>query len=207
VEVTRIMESIRRRLVLASLAAASAYLFVFRPWRERWEGTPDEKARVLPGDELIADPDTRETVAITIEAPPEAVWPWLAGMAVGPGGPGRAGPGHPAGLPPASGPARSARVGDTVMLSRSVAFRVVALDEGRSLLLWREDPARPATWVVMIEPVEMDRTRLVERVRVRADRRGPRQRRGTVPGLAVLLTTREHMLAVKRGAERSASAS
>jgi len=201
------MESIRRRLVLASLAAASAYLYVFRPWRERWEGTPDEKARVLPGDELIADPDTRETVAITIEAPPEAVWSWLAGTAVGPGGPGRASPGRPAGLPPASGPARSAQVGDTVMLSRSAAFRVVALDEGRSLLLWREDPARPATWVVMIEPVEIDRTRLVERVRVHADRGGPRQRRGTVPGLAVLLATRGHMLAVKRGAERSASAS
>jgi hypothetical protein len=60
-----------------------------RRLRERtlnWGATAGEAGRNLPGDELLADPDIVATRAITIAAPPSAVWPWLVQM-----GPGRAG--------------------------------------------------------------------------------------------------------------------
>jgi hypothetical protein len=40
----------------------------------------------LPGDELLADAGLVTTRAITVNAPPEAIWPWLAQMGSGRGG-------------------------------------------------------------------------------------------------------------------------
>lgn len=37
----------------------------------------------MPGDELIADPTLVSTRAVTIAAPPEAVWPWLVQLGQG----------------------------------------------------------------------------------------------------------------------------
>lgn len=43
-----------------------------------WGATPAEVARVLPGDELTINPTVLWTNAITIDAPPEKVWSWIA---------------------------------------------------------------------------------------------------------------------------------
>src|SRR6187397_3204993 len=51
-----------------------------------WGATEEEAGRSLPGDELLEDPAVVSTRAITIDAPPSAIWPWLVQM-----GPGRAG--------------------------------------------------------------------------------------------------------------------
>ena len=51
-----------------------------------WGATPDEAARALPGDELLADADVVSTRAVTIDAPPADVWPWLVQMGSGRGG-------------------------------------------------------------------------------------------------------------------------
>ena len=48
--------------------------------------TPAERRAVLPGDSIIADPDTVTDHAITIDAPPALVWPWLVQMGWGRGG-------------------------------------------------------------------------------------------------------------------------
>lgn len=40
-------------------------------------GTPDEVSRVMPGDRLIEDPTDTGQVAVTVDAPPEDIWPWL----------------------------------------------------------------------------------------------------------------------------------
>jgi hypothetical protein len=45
-----------------------------------WGSTDDEAKARLPGDELLEEPDLVATRAITIDAPPWAVWPWLAQM-------------------------------------------------------------------------------------------------------------------------------
>lgn len=70
----------RRVLVLSAtvLALGSAYLGVIAPWYRHWGATPDEQTRRLPGDDILTAPSRQETRALTIEAPPERVWPWVA---------------------------------------------------------------------------------------------------------------------------------
>jgi hypothetical protein len=51
-----------------------------------WGATGEEAASVLPGDELLDPPDGVSTRAVTIDAPPSAVWPWLAQMGPDPRG-------------------------------------------------------------------------------------------------------------------------
>jgi hypothetical protein len=50
-----------------------------------WGATDSELVRELPGDELL--PETNSTTyAITIELPPDDVWPWLVQIGRGRGG-------------------------------------------------------------------------------------------------------------------------
>jgi hypothetical protein len=83
------MGAARRRIIggigLTGLVAAS-YPLVFRQRCLTWGATPDEIARRLPGDELLDSADIVSTRAITIDAPPSAVWPWLVQMGSGRGG-------------------------------------------------------------------------------------------------------------------------
>jgi hypothetical protein len=67
-------------------AAASAYWFVARPWHLRWGATALEVARALPGDELVPRARISSTHAITIQAAPAEVWPWLLQLGQGRGG-------------------------------------------------------------------------------------------------------------------------
>jgi hypothetical protein len=71
---------------LAAGAAALSYPLLFRRWCLNWGARPDEVTRELPGDELLPAPDMISTRAVTIGAPPGAVWPWLVQMGSGRGG-------------------------------------------------------------------------------------------------------------------------
>lgn len=53
------------------------YLAVVRPWHLRWGATDEEVKMSLPGDSQVANPAQIDTMAITIKAPAEKVWPWL----------------------------------------------------------------------------------------------------------------------------------
>ncbi len=53
---------------------------------ETWGATDDELQRRLPGDELVAEPAAQVTRAITIDAPPERVWPWVVQLGADRGG-------------------------------------------------------------------------------------------------------------------------
>lgn len=57
-----------------------------RRWRTTWGATATEAAAALPGDELIANPTWGYTHAVTVDAPPDAVWPWIVQMGQGRGG-------------------------------------------------------------------------------------------------------------------------
>lgn len=82
--------SAKRALALsASLAVRLGpliYLAFFRSWCLNWGARPDEVTRELPGDELLPEAGLVTTRAITIGAPPDAVWPWLVQMGSGRGG-------------------------------------------------------------------------------------------------------------------------
>ena len=53
---------------------------LFRRWHLRWGSTPAEVNAALPGDDLLPQAQFRCTRAITIQAPPSLVWPWLASI-------------------------------------------------------------------------------------------------------------------------------
>lgn len=115
------------------------------------------------------------TRAITIQAPPEAVWPWLVQM----GGYTRAGwysydrfdnagvPSANRGIPDL----QDLQVGDIMLSSPSEGFVVRNVDPERSLVLDLEHRGARITSVLMLSPLPNERTRLVIRVRAWRNRR------------------------------------
>jgi hypothetical protein len=71
---------------LAASGGIIAYPLFFRRWCLTWGARPGEVSTKLPGDELLADAGLVSTRAVTIDAPPAAVWPWLVQMGSGRGG-------------------------------------------------------------------------------------------------------------------------
>jgi proline iminopeptidase len=69
-------------VLLAVLALLAVYALVLRPRLVRWGATDEEIARPFPGAEIIPGGKRGTTMAVTIDAPPSAVWPWLAQMGV-----------------------------------------------------------------------------------------------------------------------------
>jgi hypothetical protein len=59
---------------------------LFRRWLSRWGATTAELQMTLPGDDGIPRPRVAYTQAVTIDAPPDAVWPWLLQMGGSRGG-------------------------------------------------------------------------------------------------------------------------
>jgi len=57
-----------------------------RPWHSRWGSTRAELRAELPGDDLV--PNAHYTIqhAVTIDAPPQDVWPWLVQLGQNRGG-------------------------------------------------------------------------------------------------------------------------
>ena len=78
----------RRRLAgaIAIGGAAAAYTLLARPRHLRWGTTGQEADEALPGDNLIAKADLTATRAITIRAPADQAWPWIAQLGQGRGG-------------------------------------------------------------------------------------------------------------------------
>jgi hypothetical protein len=72
-----------RLSILLGISAAvlvivvAAYASVLRPWHLRWGTVGLEASETLPGDDLLEGTVSQVTRAITINAPPQAIWPWL----------------------------------------------------------------------------------------------------------------------------------
>ena len=56
------------------------------PWMDRWGANHVEIAATYPGDELLPEPALFVNRAITINAPPSAVYPWLVQLDARKGG-------------------------------------------------------------------------------------------------------------------------
>ena len=74
------------RLFALAVALGVVYVRFLRSPILNWGATTAETGAPLPGDELLANPDTVATRAIDIDAPASAVWPWIAQMGPSPRG-------------------------------------------------------------------------------------------------------------------------
>ena len=72
--------------LLLVIAVVLACFLALIPWVETRGATAEEAAAAYPGDELIAEPVVRWTHGVTIDAPVEHVWPWVAQLGDGRGG-------------------------------------------------------------------------------------------------------------------------
>jgi len=71
----------RRRLLPVLLGIpAGLYGALLRPRLLRWRATEEEVRGAYPGADLIPDGTRGATMAVTIDAPPSQVWPWLMQM-------------------------------------------------------------------------------------------------------------------------------
>lgn len=171
-------------LVTLGAAALGAYTFFVRPWHLRWGATDDEARRSLLGDSLISNAKLQATHAITIHAPPEAVWPWLVQMGHGRGGfysyewvekvlglyPSNANhivPSlqelHAADDVPLSPDGAGLPV-DIVVPNRTLVMHADAPIEARVAVM-QAGYYRRVTWSFHLEPVDGTHTRLIERWR------------------------------------------
>ncbi|HEX6219879.1 MAG TPA: hypothetical protein VF115_02170, partial [Acidimicrobiia bacterium] len=181
------------------------YLRLLRPWHLRWGATAAEVQGFMPGDDLISEPSMSATRAITIEAPPEAVWPWLVQM----GGYIRAGwysydRFDNAGVPSADRivpELQDLQVGDIMLTSPTEGFVVRSIDPQRSLVLDLKHRGSRITSVLMLSPMPNHRGRLVTRVRAYFR---PRHRLFAIAfDLGDFLFMRRQMLGIKKRAERT----
>lgn len=171
--------------LLVSLAVMAAMHRLIVSFGRRWGAEAHELTASLPGDDLVAEADSQATMAITIDAPPEQVWPWLVQMGVD-----RAG--FYSLLPVENGIFRlgvenadrivpewqDLKVGDTVAFMPAGypggrrGPRVTAIEPNRALVLNLGGVTgdTPGSWQFILEPEAPQATRLLMRSRSAADR-------------------------------------
>jgi len=62
------MNKLLDHALIAMTAAATTYVAVEQPWL-RWGATPQERHRILPGDDIVPHAMVEATRAVTIDAP------------------------------------------------------------------------------------------------------------------------------------------
>jgi hypothetical protein len=82
-----VVKAVRLRYVAPLLVLLiAAYLVVIHPWMLNWGSTVAERQMALAGDSLYPGRTEQYTQAITINAPTDAVWPWLVQVGQDKGG-------------------------------------------------------------------------------------------------------------------------
>jgi hypothetical protein len=177
--------------------------------------TPGERAEPRPGDDIVSPADVVMDRGFTVDAAPEAVWPWLVQL-----GKRRAGwylPRRVERLLPAN--RRAARrldprwselhVGDVVpdYGGRDETFTVAAVEPPRLLVYTSRRGHTLVSWSIMLRPLGTARTRVLLRLRMApvrhrrlAETAGGLVDLATVAGLAAGLRER---LASRAGPIRS----
>src|SRR5512132_1604006 len=176
-----------RRVGQVVLALAGDYLGLLAVARrqQHWGATDQEITQPLPGDDLLPAAKLQSTHAITIAAPAEQVWPWLAQM----GYQGRAGMYSYDVLERRFGARNIDRLnpdlpplvaGDQLPFAPGLPMTVAVADPPHALVLWQVvaggkvlDPGAPPgeefyrwSWAFVLQPVDATTTRLLTRMRV-----------------------------------------
>jgi hypothetical protein len=59
---------------------------ILTPWMDRWGATDEEIAASFPGDELVPAPASFVNRAVTVNATPEKIYPWIVQLGADKGG-------------------------------------------------------------------------------------------------------------------------
>ena len=197
-----------RPTLFVMLTFSMLYWFPIRRWMSRWGTTPSDLARVMAGDALLVNPTYSGTMAVTVNAPPEDIWPWLLQIGYQRGGLYSYDwldrlfgyldrPSATRILPEF----QHLAVGDRIPLGRGPSWPVAAVEPNRALVLdMRNMGDFDWVWQFGLYPIDEKQTRLVSRSRV-----------GTRSGWARLATyaiepagfvmTRRMLLGLKQRAE------
>ncbi len=160
---------------------------------DRWAVTPSEVLRPYPCDEFVTSPTLQAWRGVTVEAAPEAVWPWVTQVRLAPysydwiDNLGRRSPQKLVGLP-------EPRAGESFTTAGGRRLgRIVSVDQGEQLT----GVIMGAFMSYVLCDAGPDRTRLLLKVVMRT-------RRWAAVGLSVgdLIMARRQLLNLKQLAER-----
>lgn len=194
-------------------------------FRDTLGGSPSEEALRLPGDNLVPQPKLQETIAITLEAPPERAWPWLVQMGCQRAGWYSLDRLDNGGRPSASRiipELQHLEVGDVLPWKPSgrEGFSVLELDNNKCLLLGSPSlkpqaasAATPPTnspikdcWAFVLEPIGENATRLITRVRADYANNFPNRMFSRFLSLAHFIMQRAQLRNLKRLTEAASRA-
>lgn len=159
----------------AFAVSAIGYLAYVRPRHLKWGTRAGEDESKLPGDDLLEGEVGMATHAITINAPPENVWPWIAQI-----GQNKAGfysftllenmvGCHMRNANTVHPEWQAIKQGDTVLFHPQLPAQPVALLERNRHFVIAADIDQPfgSTWAFVLRDLGHGRTRLIVRLRWR----------------------------------------
>ena len=73
-------------ILLGAAVISVMFMVALMPWMDRWGSTDEDVLVTLPGDDLVPSPVVFYNRAVTINAPPEEIYPWILQMGAERGG-------------------------------------------------------------------------------------------------------------------------
>lgn len=185
---------------LCLIAAGALFYCVYLPWNLRWGATDVEVNRIMAGDEICGDANFSPTRAITIDANPKDVWPWIVQIGYKRAGFYSYDSIDNAGIPSAEliiPEFQDVKVGDHIPLDRAGGVIVRVLEPNRLLVMATESGF--LTWAWDLREAGPQQTRVVTRVRARL---GDAQMKFVWDSFEFFMM-RKCLLGIKRRAESS----
>jgi hypothetical protein len=161
--------------VVGLVAGLAGYMALLRPWADHFGAIDSDISRSMPGDDVITRPSSCSTRATIIEAPVDAIWPWLVQM-----GQNRAGFYSYDRLERLAGAGihnanrivpewQHLATGDLMQTYRDrkgrepLGWIVIQVEPNKSLVV--RSRGSDWTWSILLEPVDAQRTKIIARTR------------------------------------------
>ncbi|HVL66375.1 MAG TPA: hypothetical protein VM364_03840 [Vicinamibacterales bacterium] len=197
-------------VLLAALAAGLVYWFPICAWYRRSDARRLANIRAMSGDTEILVPDYESTLAISVEAPPAAVWEALLrfGWPIqDPYGSARGAHamyewlGRAGGFLIPAGHGNDAAATAIIPLGRTSGIPVRSVDPVRGLVVGATAGVRRWRWQFEISRLDERRTRVILRDSSSASSRVPAWLRLAIPRALSFVLTRKMLLDIKTAAE------